>query len=645
MGNTESVVVQKRLARFRPEDRPSVEGIFDRLHAAADGHSGSQSKTPAGKSLTLQHLQSSMGNLASDSLVRRIFRCMCSIDPGPAAPAACGKSGAPAASGVAREQLVIFLADTLRGTAEERAPLILAMSQTGTETANVVKCEQVAEFLQDLISAVIQILVRKGHVQGWKPERMGDGSQGEKLLAEQMCSELKPSDEGDCDVSCLEDWIFRVAQVSLYLEMLVTEVLNFSLSSRPAPILLPPCKEMPWKELTCLVDLPTLMFLAPQLPDSYSAPWRLLFSTRLHGESFTRMVAGLMKGGPTLLLIKDTRGHVFGGFASHAWEVKPQFQGDSRCFLFTVFPRLRVYTATGYNEHFMYLNQNQQTMPNGLGPQRTNCLHLTLSSASSYLTPTTFKSSLTTSINLLFGLLLGLLPGSSKLSILLPIYSLSPLWTCPNHLSLASLTLSPKPLTCAVPLMYSFLILSFLVTPRENLSIFISATSSSVSCLFLSDTVSGPNNIAGLTTVLYTFPLISAETLLSHITLDTFLHPFHPACTRFFTSFPHSPLLWTVEPKYLKSSTFLISSPCNLTLPLGSLSFTHMYSVLLLLTFIPLLSRTNLHLSSFSSICSLLPLQITMSSANIIVHGDSCLTSSVRLSITIASKKGLRADP
>lgn len=54
-----------------------------------------------------------------------------------------------------------------------------------------------------------------------------------------------------------------------------------------------------------------------------------MFSTRLHGESFTRMVAGLCKRGPTLLLIKDTRGHVFGGFASHAWEVKPQFQGEA----------------------------------------------------------------------------------------------------------------------------------------------------------------------------------------------------------------------------------------------------------------------------------------------------------------------------
>ncbi|KAK3559185.1 hypothetical protein QTP86_005078 [Hemibagrus guttatus] len=36
----------------------------------------------------------------------------------------------------------------------------------------------------------------------------------------------------------------------------------------------------------------------------------------------------------------------------------------------------------------------------------------------------------------------------------------------------------------------------------------------------------------------------------------------------------------------------------------------------------------NLHLSRFSSTCSLLSLQITMSSANIIVQGDSCLTSS-----------------
>ncbi|KAK3505801.1 hypothetical protein QTP70_003998 [Hemibagrus guttatus] len=45
----------------------------------------------------------------------------------------------------------------------------------------------------------------------------------------------------------------------------------------------------------------------------------------------------------------------------------------------------------------------------------------------------------------------------------------------------------------------------------ENLNIFSSATSSSDSCLFLSDTVSKPYSMAGLTTVLYTFPLILAD--------------------------------------------------------------------------------------------------------------------------------------
>lgn len=71
---------------------------------------------------------------------------MCCIDPGQAAPTATGKSSTTAASGVGREQLVIFLADTLRGTAEERAPLVMAMSQRGAgPAATVVTCEQVAE--------------------------------------------------------------------------------------------------------------------------------------------------------------------------------------------------------------------------------------------------------------------------------------------------------------------------------------------------------------------------------------------------------------------------------------------------------------------------------------------------------------------
>ena len=88
-----------------------------------------------------------------------------------------------------------------------------------------------------------------------------------------------------------------------------------------------------------------------------------------------------------------------------------------------------------------------------------------------------------------------------------------------------------------------------------NLNIFISATSISSTCFFVTATVSSPYTIAGITTELYTFPFTLAGNLLSQITPDTLLHPFHPACTLFFTSLSQPPLSCTVDPKYLNSFT------------------------------------------------------------------------------------------
>ncbi|KAI5622790.1 hypothetical protein C0J50_17668, partial [Silurus asotus] len=60
---------------------------------------------------------------------------------------------------------------------------------------------------------------------------------------------------------------------------------------------------------------------------------------------------------------------------------------------------------------------------------------------------------------------------------------------------------------------------------------------------------------------------------------------------------------------------------------------------------IPLLSSAYIHLSRLFSTCFLLSPQITISYANIIVQGDSCLTSFFKLSIITANRKGLKADP
>ncbi|KAK7041540.1 hypothetical protein SK128_022781, partial [Halocaridina rubra] len=69
-----------------------------------------------------------------------------------------------------------------------------------------------------------------------------------------------------------------------------------------------------------------------------------------------------------------------------------------------------------------------------------------------------------------------------------------------------------------------------------------------------------------------------------------------------------------------------------------------MYSVLLLLTFFPLLSSAYLHPSKLASTSSLPSLHITTLSTNVMFHGDACLILSINLFIIIANKKGLRLD-
>ena len=131
--------------------------------------------------------------------------------------------------------------------------------------------------------------------------------------------------------------------------------------------------------------------------------------------------------------------------------------------------------------------------------------------------------------------------------------------------------------------MFSFLILSFLVTHIANLNIFISATSISSTCFFVTAAVSSPYTIAGFTTKLYTFPFTLAGNLLSQITPDTLLHPFHPSCTLFFTSLSQPPLSCTVYPKYLNSVT-----PGTLYPPylLFRRHFLHLHTDILSLTYL-----------------------------------------------------------
>ena len=132
-----------------------------------------------------------------------------------------------------------------------------------------------------------------------------------------------------------------------------------------------------------LLDRTLVMALNSYMPASVRGKLYPLFSSVKHGESFSAMCSRAIGKGPTLVIVKDTNGYIFGAFAAVSWKFGPQFfgkvvtrsplninpfgvLGNSDCFLFTLLPHFAVYYPSGYNTNYLYLQQNAQTLPNGL---------------------------------------------------------------------------------------------------------------------------------------------------------------------------------------------------------------------------------------------------------------------------------------
>ncbi|MCQ4179944.1 hypothetical protein FK518_30890, partial [Klebsiella pneumoniae] len=92
------------------------------------------------------------------------------------------------------------------------------------------------------------------------------------------------------------------------------------------------CKGIKGRGLVSLFDIPSIIYINSHLPAELQHKWQLLFSSRLHGESFSQLCGHIVNKGPCIVILKDLDGYIFGGFASHSWEVKPQFQGKTHFY-------------------------------------------------------------------------------------------------------------------------------------------------------------------------------------------------------------------------------------------------------------------------------------------------------------------------
>ncbi|KAM7059060.1 MTOR-associated protein MEAK7 isoform 2-T2 [Molossus nigricans] len=358
MGNGRSHLGQRICSQFLPAEQDEVDRLFDALS------SKSGSNTPP-RSFSLKALKSHTGEALPPEMVTRLYDGMRRID-------LTGQAKGPSES-VTQEQFTVSMSHLLKGNSKDKSLMILKMISA---TDGPVKAREIQKFTEDLVGSVVHVLTHRQELRGWSPKKAPGAPSRVQVLAAQLLSEMKLADgkkvlgpqqlDCECDQAVIEDWVFRAHLVATFLSVVIHRGFFLHLSLDLAT-LVPERRVDQGQEFDSVLDILSVIYINSHLPREQQPCWHLLFSSELHGHSFSQLCGRIPRRGPCVLLLEDHDGHVFGGFASCSWEIKPQFQGDNRCFLFSISPSMAVYTCTGYNDHYMYLNQGQQTIPNGLG--------------------------------------------------------------------------------------------------------------------------------------------------------------------------------------------------------------------------------------------------------------------------------------
>lgn len=255
---------------------------------------------------------------------------------------------------------------SVRGTTEERTKLIFKLVDPTSKTLSTIKASALLELVEDIIDASSRT---------FQPKQYRDDSV--KVLAQSLLHDLvfvgqsrkqclykSPESDPDLDFDTVERWLAmssplcdKIFQLSL--------AKSFQMSLLQDTMM--PKSELDFSNNTLLRPAEAL-FLNSCLGHELRSKWRLLFNSRMHGESFAKMSSSILDKGPTFIIMwEQNSGHIFGGHASQSWKVGPKFYGANQNFLFSLKPRMYMYESTSFNQNYQYMNLKAKTLPNGIG--------------------------------------------------------------------------------------------------------------------------------------------------------------------------------------------------------------------------------------------------------------------------------------
>ncbi|XP_066157482.1 MTOR-associated protein MEAK7 isoform X2 [Euwallacea fornicatus] len=285
-----------------------------------------------------------------------------------------------------------------RGTVDEKVKVLLTSLGKSEDEGSDIPYSLVKEYVESIVCSYMKIqkLSNSKQYKSWSSRGCTTHLQNSQRLAESLTKDL--ATESPISRRLLETWLQGSTVLGQLLLFVFMHLYNISHKDKSTSLvnanpesdqsttdsvdgvkersLVPYCRGLDLiPSYPSILDLNQIVFINAHLPQQYQLEWRFLFSSEIHGESFSTLIGRIVNQGPSVLILEDRSGYIFGGFAPANWTLGPNFFGDDSCFLFTLGPRMRVFPSTGYNQHFQYLNLHQQTMPNGLamGGQHGYC--------------------------------------------------------------------------------------------------------------------------------------------------------------------------------------------------------------------------------------------------------------------------------
>jgi len=96
------------------------------------------------------------------------------------------------------------------------------------------------------------------------------------------------------------------------------------------------------------------------------SPWLLAYSPRKHGVSLQSLYRNLADKGPSLVVVRDSNGQIFGGFASDTWAPTNKYYGTGESFVFSLAgDDVKVYPWAARNNFIQYGDDKMIAMGGG----------------------------------------------------------------------------------------------------------------------------------------------------------------------------------------------------------------------------------------------------------------------------------------